>query len=82
MSKATLNYRDFVVDWASSPTLDDLIRTTGLKRQQIRYHEKVLRKHGVNLPELKLATGGLDKLEVAQLNSLISKHVNLGKRND
>ena len=69
-----VDYRDFVVDWAQSSTLDDVMSITKLSRAQVRYHEKVLRKAGVNLPTLKLATGGLDMLEVAQLNSLILKH--------
>lgn len=78
--KSTINYRDFVVEWSTSPTLDDFLKTSGLNRQQARYHEKVLRKAGVNLPELKAAQGGLDRLEVAQLNSLINKHVKLGAK--
>lgn len=78
--RSSVNYRDLVVEWATSPTLDDFLKTSGLNRQQARYHEKILRRHGVNLPELKPATGGLDRLEVAQLNSLINKHTKASEK--
>ena len=69
-----IDYRDFVVDWCTSATLDDLMNTTKLAKSTIKYREKVLRKAGVNLPRLRASTNGLDRLEVAQLNSLINKH--------
>lgn len=69
-----IDYRDFVVDWTTSATITDFVKTSGLNLQQARYHEKVLRKAGVNLPLRKVAVGGLDRLEVSQLNSLINKH--------
>jgi len=69
-----IDYRDFVVEWCTSSTLDDLMRSQQLTKPQIRYHAKRLRASGVVLPELKPAMSGLDRLTVAQLNSLVRKH--------
>lgn len=71
---AKINYRDFVVDWTTSENIEELMKTTKLSRFAIRYREKILRNAGVNLKELLLTSRGLDRLEVAQLNSLINKH--------
>lgn len=69
-----VDYNDFVVEWTRSDYIDDFLRTADLTYQQAKYHEAKLRKHGVKLKFLRKADGGLDKLKVAQLNSLINKH--------
>ncbi len=69
-----IDYKDFVVDWCAATSIEEVVASTKLTRTQVRYYERRLRKAGVSLPERKSAGAGLDRLAVAQLNSLVTKH--------
>lgn len=65
---------DFVVAWATSRTIDDVVKNTGMTRDAAGARGRYLRAKGVKLPKLNRPGTKLDALAVAQLNSLISKH--------
>jgi biotin operon repressor len=71
--KMKVSHRDFVVAYASSRTLDDVIKNTGMTKAAIWGRVKALREKGVRFPKLD-QTPMLDELEIAQLNSLIKKY--------
>ena len=71
--KSKIENRDFVVAWMTSESLDEIVKTTGMKKPAIQQRAKYLRDKGVSLPKLK-RTVTLDRLEVAQLNSMIQKY--------
>lgn len=64
---------DFVVAWATSNSLDEVCKTTGLNKPAVQQRAYALRKLGVKLPKLQPPKGFTD-LRIAQLNSLINKH--------
>lgn len=66
-----IDNREFVITWTRSESLEDVMQTMSLTRQQIQSKASYLRKFGVKLK--KFDRGGLTKLQVAQLNSLIEK---------
>lgn len=75
MRRPRVSNEDFVVAWASSRDLDDVVAATSMGLPAIKAKARILARAGVNLPELrKRDSNRLDQLAVAQLNSLIKKH--------
>ena len=64
---------DFVVIWATSKTLDDVVQSSKMTKPAVTARAKMLRNLGVKLPKLSKPTG-YDQLRIAQLNSLLLKH--------
>lgn len=68
-----VSHEDFVVAWATSRTLDDVVKSTEMTKAAVQGRASMLRKKGVKLPRLNFPTV-LDDLKVAQLNSLVKKY--------
>lgn len=68
-----VSHEDFVVAYATSDTLEDVMRQTGMNKAAIWGRVKALKEKGVQFPKLKQKPV-LDDLRVAQLNSLILKN--------
>ena len=64
---------DFVVAWATSKSLEDVVKSTGLNKPTVQARAYQYRKLGVKLPKLNPPTK-FDDLRIAQLNSLIKKY--------
>ena len=73
MGKMT-SAEDFVVAWATSRTIDDVVKTLGITKAAVQSRATLLRKHGVKLPKLTSTERGYDDLRIAKLNALINKH--------
>lgn len=73
MGTTKVNNEDFVVAWATAQNLDEVMRTTGMKKPAVQQRAKFLRDKGVKLPKLE-GKRGLDSYDIARLNSLINKH--------
>ena len=72
MTRST--HQDFVVSWMTAPTIEDVMKDTGMKNAQaVRAKASYLRKLGVNLPK-RFSRGRLSSLDIAQLNSLVNKY--------
>lgn len=69
--------RDFVVCWATAQSMDDVIKSTGLGKDGIKYRAKVLRERGVQLHKLPLHND--PDHDVDELNKLFVKHYNYNK---
>ena len=73
MANVKVTNDDFVVAYATSETLEEVAKTTGMNKAAVQARKKFLEKKGVNFP--KLSNGNVvTQLQVAQLNSLIIKH--------
>lgn len=74
-----IDNREFVVAWLNSKSLEEVAKNCGMASAasaQAKAHG--LRKLGVKLP--KFSQTRIDRdLEIAQLNSLIKKHMAAGK---
>lgn len=64
---------DFVIAWATSSTLDEVVQTTKMTKAAVQGRATMLRKLGVRLPKLS-APRYYDDLRISQLNSLINKY--------
>lgn len=64
---------DFVIAWATASDLEEVARTTGMKKSAVQARAYSYRKLGVRLPKLA-PPKQLDQFRVSQLNSLIEKH--------
>ncbi len=64
---------DFVVAYATSQTLDDMVKTSGMTKPAVQARKKFLMQKGVKFPKLS-NTQLIDDLAVARMNSLIKKH--------
>lgn len=73
MGKMKVTHRDFVVAYASSQTLEQVMSATDMTKAAIWGRVQYLRKKGVKFPKLNQQPL-LGDLEIAQLNSLIKKH--------
>lgn len=71
---ARLSNADFVVAWTTSENLEEFCKTTGLTKESAKQRAKRLRTAGVRLKKMPQHYDPLDKLKVAQLNSLVNKH--------
>lgn len=74
-----ISNHEFVVAWMNSSNLEEVARATGLSWSYASTKATLLRKKGVRLPRLYQGRPGRTpkdwQLEVAQLNSLIKKHI-------
>lgn len=70
---ARISNEDFVVAFATSETMEDMVKATGLSRGNIHSRRHDLMKKGVNFPKLQRSSL-VTKLDVARLNSLIKKN--------
>ena len=75
-----IDNREFVVTWLNSESLEDVAKAIGSTKASVQSRASQLRKCGVKLPKF---TGRMSEtakqLEVAQLNSIISKHQKEGR---
>ena len=71
---ANVNYRDTLVTYLRAETLKDAAKTLGVSAATLSGRIKQMRRAGVNVPR-KARNQGITKLEVAQLNSIIKKHI-------
>ncbi|NIL77154.1 hypothetical protein [Rhodococcus sp. B10] len=70
-----IDNRELVVTWLNSESLDDVAKAMGRTRASVQTRASELRKRGVKLPKFTSRMSETAKqLEVAQLNSIISKH--------
>lgn len=67
-------YRETIITYLRSETTEDAAKALGITPTTLHGRLAMLRKQGVNVPK-KVRRGGLNSLEIAQLNSLIKKHV-------
>jgi hypothetical protein len=72
--KPTVSHEDFVVAWMTSETLDDVVKNTGMSKGAVRLRAKLLKDKGVRLKALA-RPASLDRLRIAQLNSLVNRYV-------
>ena len=68
-----VNNRDFVVAWATSLTLDEVVKQTSMTKAAVQGRRKFLENKGVIFPKLNTSLM-ITPLDIAQLNSLIAKH--------
>jgi len=68
-----VSHEDFVVAYARSRTLDDVVKETGMTKAAVSGRANMLRKRGVRLPRLA-QPDQLDDLRIAQLNSTFKKY--------
>lgn len=73
MAKAQVSNEDFVVAYATSDTLADVERQTGMSKAAIYSRRKMLSDKGVKFPKLS-QKAVIDDLAIARMNSLIKKH--------
>ena len=71
---APVNYRETVITYLRAETTQEAAKNLGVSTQTLASRLNVLRKAGVKLPR-KSQRQGLSQLQVAQLNSLINKHL-------
>lgn len=74
MSKA-VDYRETLVTYLNSASPQDAAKTLGISYQTLHARIGYLRKAGVKVPKLKTTGGKMGALEIAQLNSIINKHM-------
>lgn len=72
MTKALEKARDFIVVWLRTETNEETATELRWTVPKVTSYAVNLRKRGVNLP-LHKNGGGLTRLDIAQLNSLINK---------
>ncbi|EON33783.1 hypothetical protein GTC6_05432 [Gordonia terrae C-6] len=79
MSKRIDN-REFVVTWLNSESIEEVAKALGRSKGAVAAKATELRKRGVQVPKFtKKLSETAQKLEVAQLNSLINKHQKEGR---
>ena len=73
---ARISNREFVITWLHSDTSDQVAKTLGMSKAAATARAVELRKRGVKLPKKSARKSETERqLEVAQLNSLISKEL-------
>jgi ribosomal protein L20 len=68
-----VDYRDTLVTYLKSETLDAAAKNLNISKATLISRIHVLRKAGVNIP--KKTKKQLSALDVAQLNSIVKKHL-------
>lgn len=68
--------RDFVVCWATAQSIDEVMKSTGLGKEGVKYRAKALRDRGVQLHKLPQHSEDAD---VDELNKLFVKHYKYNK---
>ena len=76
MSKPKVSDADFVVCWATSRSIDDVMAGTGLGKEGVQYRAKSLRSRGVQLHKLPRHS---DDQTVDELNKLFVRHYKINK---
>lgn len=72
---STVDYRDTLVTYLRSETVEDAARNLGITTQNLSVRLTKMRKAGVNIPRKKAPDTLNSDLFVAQLNSLVRKYV-------
>jgi hypothetical protein len=70
----SVDYRETLVTYLRGNSLDEVAQTLGINKAALYGRITWMRKHGVKVPRFANYGGGISKLEVSQLNSIIAKH--------
>lgn len=75
-----IDNREFVVTWMNCESAEEVAKAIGSTKASVQSRASQLRKLGVKLPKFsQKKSETAKKLEVAQLNSLISRHQKDGR---
>lgn len=69
-----VDYRDTLITYLKSETIEGAAKNLNVTVATLKGRIQVLRKAGVNVP--KKTKASLSTLDVAQLNSIVRKHLN------